>query len=74
MEYKVTWAIDLDAASFEDVARLAREIQLDPDSLATHFIVTDYLGNDREVCSSEDNPSKQNNPKTKEKGTPCHDH
>ena len=54
MEYKVTWSIDLDAASFEDAARLAREIQLDPDSIATHFIVTDELGSDREVWSGED--------------------
>ncbi len=39
MEYRVTWTIDLDAKSFEDAARLAREIQLDKDSLATHFTV-----------------------------------
>jgi len=25
MEYRVTWVIDLDAESFEDVARLARD-------------------------------------------------
>ena len=49
MEYRVTWIIDLDAESFEDTARLAREIQLDPDSLATHFIVQDGRGDDREV-------------------------
>jgi len=49
MEYRVTWIIDLDAESFEDAARLAREIQLDPDSLATHFIVRDGRGDDREV-------------------------
>ena len=54
MEYKVTWTIDLDATSFEDAARLAREIQLDPGSLATHFIVTNELGSDREVWSGED--------------------
>ena len=49
MEYRVTWIIDLDAESFEDAARLAREIQLDPDSLATHFMITDPHGDDREV-------------------------
>jgi len=52
MEYRVTWVIDLDAESFEDAARLAREIQLDVDSLATHFIVRDHLGNDREVWAN----------------------
>ena len=60
MEYKVTWTIDLDAASFEDAARLAREIQLDPGSLATHFIVTDELGADCEVWSGEDSRSDRN--------------
>ena len=49
MEYRVTWIIDLDAESFEDAARLTREIQLDPDSLATHFIIQDHRGNDRQV-------------------------
>jgi len=49
MEYRVTWIIDLDAESFEDAARLAREIQLDPDSLATSFLVKDPLGNRREI-------------------------
>lgn len=49
MEYRVTWTIDLDAESFEDAARLAREIQLDPDSLATHFVIRDPHGDDRKV-------------------------
>ena len=49
MEYRVTWIIDLDAESFEDAARLAREIQLDDESLATHFVVTDHLGDNKEV-------------------------
>ncbi len=39
MEYRVTWTIDISAESCEDAARLAREIQLDKDSLATHFTV-----------------------------------
>jgi len=49
MEYHVTWTIDLDAESFEDAARVAQEIQLDPDSLATHFIIRDPHGDVREV-------------------------
>lgn len=44
MEYHVTWTIELGAVSFEDAARLAREIQLDPDSLATCFLVRDCNG------------------------------
>lgn len=52
----MTWVIDLDAESFEDAARLAREIQLGPDSLATHFIVRDADANEREV---ETNPSRR---------------
>ena len=56
MEYRVTWIIDLDAESFEDAARLAREIQLDPDSLATHFIVRDRNGDDREVWADSKYP------------------
>lgn len=56
MEYRVTWIIDLDAESFEDAARLAREIQLDPDSFATHFIVQDRDGDDREVWADSKHP------------------
>ncbi len=56
MEYRVTWIIDLDAESFEDAARFAREIQLDEDSLATHFIVRDHSGNDREVWADSKDP------------------
>ena len=56
MEYRVTWVIDLDAESFEDAARLAREIQLDPDSLATHSVVRDRHGDDREVWADSKYP------------------
>jgi hypothetical protein len=56
MEYRVTWIIDPDAESFEDAARLAQEIQLDPDSLATHFIVQGRRGDDREVWSDSKYP------------------
>ena len=52
MEYRVTWIIDLDAESFEDAAQKAVEIQRDPDSLATHLIVRDQHGNDREVWAN----------------------
>jgi len=54
MEYRVTWAIDLDAGSFEDAARLVRDIQLDRNSLATHFIVQDRHGDDREVWADSE--------------------
>jgi hypothetical protein len=37
--YRVTWEIEVDAKSPEDAALLARNIQLDPESAATHFIV-----------------------------------
>ena len=38
-EYLVTWRIELSANSPEDAARQAREIQLDPDSIAAVFEV-----------------------------------
>ena len=56
MEYRVTWNIDLDAESFEDAARLAREIQLDTNSLATHFIIEDRCGDDREIWADSKYP------------------
>jgi len=49
MEYKVTWTIDIDAESFEDAARQALEIQRDPESIATHFVVTNDSGEEHEV-------------------------
>ena len=52
MEYRVTWIIDVDAGSFEEAASAALEIQRDPESLATHFIVRDQHGKDREVWAS----------------------
>lgn len=39
MEYRVMWCIDLEADSPEHAARLAREIQEDPESLANVFRV-----------------------------------
>lgn len=38
-EYRVTWYIDIYAASPEDAARRALEIQRDPESIATIFDV-----------------------------------
>lgn len=49
MEYKVTWIIEVSAESFEEAAQLAREIQLDKESLATHFTVTDENGMTQEI-------------------------
>ena len=42
--YMVAWDIDIDADSPEEAARKAREIQLDPHSLATVFTVIDEVG------------------------------
>lgn len=42
--YTVTWEIDLEAESAVEAAQKAREIQLDPDSLATAFKVDDGSG------------------------------
>lgn len=44
MEYRVIWEIDLDADSPEDAARKAMEIQRDPASIATCFVVRDLEG------------------------------
>ncbi len=49
MEYRVTWTIDIDSESPEEAVRLAREIQLDKDSLATHFEVTGDDGTTQEI-------------------------
>lgn len=49
MQYRVIWEIDLDAESFEDAARLALEIQRDPASIATCFIVVDENGTRQEI-------------------------
>ncbi len=46
-EYLVEWAINISAESPEEAAKFALEIQRDPKSLATYFIVTDELENKR---------------------------
>jgi len=55
MEYRVTWTIDLDAESSEEAAQEALEIQRDPESLATHFTVTDEDGRTKEVEVGSEN-------------------
>jgi hypothetical protein len=42
--YYVTWSIELDATSPEVAAEQALEIQRDPTSIATVFVVTDADG------------------------------
>ncbi len=49
MLYRVTWIIDLDAESFEDAARKALEIQRNPNSIATHFVVRNEKKDRREI-------------------------
>ena len=39
MDYHLTWEIDIEAESPSDAVVIALEIQRDPKSLATHFIV-----------------------------------
>lgn len=47
--YHVTWEIDVSAASPEDAAEQARQIQLMPESMATVFDVADGEGNSKRV-------------------------
>lgn len=42
MLYTVTWDIDIDADSPEEAAKLALEIQRDPNSTATYFSVETF--------------------------------
>ena len=42
--YRVTWCIDIEAATPEDAAREALAIQRDPESIATVFEVRDPSG------------------------------
>jgi len=44
------------AESLEDAARLAREIQLDPDSLATHFAIRDAEDSECEMDANREPP------------------
>lgn len=47
--YRVVWEIDLDAETPIDAARLALEIQRDPNSLATEFSVLDAQHNQVQI-------------------------
>lgn len=42
--YVVTWTIEIEATSPEVAAQMARDIQLDPESIATVFEVREDLG------------------------------
>lgn len=55
MEYTVTWTIDLTAKSPKEAARMALDIQRDPESLATHFLVRDEQGQEKEVDLNREN-------------------
>lgn len=48
-EYYIEWHIELSAASREEAAKLARKIQLDPDSTATVFHVIEHEDQDSEL-------------------------
>jgi hypothetical protein len=39
-EYFVRWTVEIDANSAEEAAKIAREFQLDPNSVATVFNVS----------------------------------
>jgi len=58
MLYRVAWEIDIDAESFEDAARKALDIQRDPESIATCFVITDDHGNRGDVDLGEEAPSE----------------
>ena len=44
-DFNIIWEIDVDAASPEDAARMARAIQYDRDSMANVYLVGDDAGN-----------------------------
>ena len=56
MEYHIVWSIDLDADTHEDAARVALEIQRDPESLAGHVTVIDEDGNKQEIWAEHPPP------------------
>lgn len=47
--YRVVWEYETDADSFEDAARKAREVQLDPTNIASVFTVTNDKNETRMV-------------------------
>lgn len=56
MQYKVVWEIELDADTPVDAAQQAMDIQRDPASIATCFIIMDKQGNRHDVDLAEDKP------------------
>ena len=52
-EYRVTWEIDVEAATPRDAAVQARRIQCDPRSLATVFTVRRSTGDEIEIDLEE---------------------
>lgn len=48
-EYKVMWEIDVEADSHEEAAGFAKNLQLDLESTANFFVVTDEQGNTVQV-------------------------
>ena len=44
MQYRVMWVIDVEAETHMEAALIAREVQQDPESLATVFSVLDQYG------------------------------
>ena len=48
-EYLVTWQIEVTADDAEGAAEAARMAQLDPDTLAVHFLVQDSDGQETKV-------------------------
>lgn len=44
-EYIVAWEMSFEAKSPQKAARMAREVQLDSDNIANHFVVVDGKGN-----------------------------
>lgn len=54
IEYRVTWEIDITAKSPQEAARLAHNIQLDPSSIATAYVVLDPSGSKYRIDLEED--------------------
>ena len=58
-EYKVRWTIDLNATDPVHAARLARVIQLDPESSANFFEVTEINRPTTEVDLDEEDQAEE---------------
>lgn len=53
-EYRVKWEIDVEADSHEEAARIALEIQRDPESTATFFMVRREEDGDVNIVDGKD--------------------